>query len=79
LNNYIDTFTAYTVRAGITNNLHQVHLLIDGLQHRLRDAVIQYQPQEMEATIILARALDDMAATPLVAPPARVEPEITQE
>jgi hypothetical protein len=79
LNNYIDTFTAYTVRAGITNNLHQVHLFIDGLQHRLWDAVIQYQPQEMEATIILARALDDMAATPLVAPPARVEPEITQE
>jgi hypothetical protein len=33
----------------------------------------------MEAAILLARALDDIAATPLVAPPAHVEPDTAQE
>ena len=56
LNDYIDAFTAYAVRIGITSDLHQVHLFIDGLQHRLREVVIQHQPQEMEAAILLARA-----------------------
>jgi hypothetical protein len=68
LNNYIDTFTAYTVRTGITNQLQQVHLFVDGLQHKLWDAVRLYHPQEMEATALLARDLDDRAVTPLVAP-----------
>jgi len=79
LNDYIDAFTAYAVRVGITSDLHQVHLFIDGLQHRLREAVSQHQPQEMEAAILLARALEDLAATPLVAPPASVEPAAAQE
>jgi hypothetical protein len=68
LNNYIDTFTAYTVRTSITDQLQQVHLFVDGLQHKLRDAVRLYQPQEMEATTLLACDLDDRATTPLVAP-----------
>jgi hypothetical protein len=33
----------------------------------------------MEAAILLARALDDIAATPLIAPPAHVEPDTAQE
>jgi hypothetical protein len=74
---YIDTFTAYTVRTGITDQLHQVHLFVDGLQHKLRDAVRLYQPQEMEAATLLARGLDDRAATPLVAPPADDESDAT--
>jgi hypothetical protein len=57
--NYINTFTAYTTHAGITDQLQQVHLFVNGLQHRLRDVVHQYQPQEMEMAILLARGLDD--------------------
>ncbi|CAD6227103.1 unnamed protein product [Miscanthus lutarioriparius] len=75
LNDYIDTFTEYTVRTGITSDLHQVSLFINGLQHKLRDAVAQYQPQEMEAAVLLARALGDIAATPLVDPDAAREQE----
>lgn len=79
LNDYIDIFNAYTVRTGITDTLQQVHLFVDGLQNRLRNALSLYQPQEMEASILLARGLDDRAATPIVAPPDCDEPDATKE
>jgi hypothetical protein len=41
--------------------------------------VHQYQPQEMEMAILLARGLDDQAATSLVAPMAHDESDATQE
>lgn len=79
LNDCIDAFTAYVVRVGISNDLHQVHLFINGLQHRPREAVIQHQPQEMEAAILHVRALEDLEATPFVTPQVNVESDTVKE
>jgi hypothetical protein len=38
-NNYIDNFTAYVLHVGITCKLHQINLLIAGLQDPLQVTV----------------------------------------
>ena len=72
LNDYIDAFRAYAAHVGITSEPHRVNLFISSLPHQLWEAVTAYRPQEMEAAILLARGLDDTAATHVLASPACV-------
>ncbi|CAD6334259.1 unnamed protein product [Miscanthus lutarioriparius] len=63
MNNYIDNFAVYVLHVSITSELHQINLLIVGLQDPLQVTVARHHPRELETAIALARAQEHLAPT----------------
>jgi hypothetical protein len=45
VNDYIDNFAKYVLHVGITSKLHQINLLIAGLQDPLQVTVARHHPR----------------------------------
>jgi hypothetical protein len=63
MNNYFDNFAAYVLQVGITSKLHQINLLIVGMQDPLQVIVARHHPRELEMAIALAQAQEHLVPT----------------